>query len=1031
MKQSRFTKAYLTAKAPVMLRLLAVYAVTILSCGAVVALEPDQHLSQFAHAVWRIRDGAFSGVPVAITQTTDGYLWVGTPDGLLRFDGVRFVSWSAPPGQSLPRTDIHSLLGSRDGSLWIGTGRGLARWKDGVLSNFPGTGDWVNQILEDKDGAIWIARSQISDGKGPLCRITDKTAECYGQRQSIYEPSASRLVQDTAGNLWVGGFSGLFQWKSGSTKSYFEKEFRQPRTLIGVEALAAQADGSVLASVERTGAPMQLRRFAKGVWNTFDLPGLTGTDSNVSNLFVERNDALWISTGTKGIFRVHGAATDHYGSADGLSSDAVSQVFQDREGTVWVGTSKGIDSFRDLRTISYSIREGLTADSVSTVLSSHDGGVWIGNSGGLDFVKEGRLSAIRERHGFPGRDVTTLMEDHAGFLWIGIDSGLWAYKSGKFRSVRKIDGTALGVIFSLAEDTDHRVWALAGRKLVRVENFRAAEEISSPQVATAFSLAADPRGGLFLGLTNGDLVSFRDGKAITFEGRPFGISSQIRAMLPEPDGSVLAATLRGLVRWKDGTPQVLTALNGLPCDEIYTLLEGDAGEIWLYTRCGLLEISRDEFEKWKGARDHKVALRVYDALDGVQPGLTPLQPQAARSSDGKLWFANDTELQMFDTRRHIRNDIPPPVYIDDIIADRKSYPTREFLRLPPLTRELEIDYAALSYAVPQKVRYRYMLEGHDSEWQDPGNRRQAFYGDLPPGKYRFRVIACNNDGVWNEGGAALTFQLLPMFYQTNSFLALCVVAASSLAWGLYLLRIRQVTRQIQGRLEERLGERERIARELHDTLLQSIQGLILRFQAATEKIPASEPSRQMMEKTLDRADQVLVEGRDRVRNLRVSSEPGIDLPQAFVRAGQEFAEAAPAEFRVVVEGSPRDIHPVVRDEIYWIGHESLANSFTHAHARNIEIEVTYAPSELRLRFRDDGRGISADILSAGGRKGHWGMPGMRERARKIGAQIDTWSGAENGTEVELRVPSGVAYRGDAAKPDTRWLRAFSRKWRAS
>ncbi len=605
------------------------------------------------------------------------------------------------------------------------------------------------------------------------------------------------------------------------------------------------------------------------------------------------------------------------------------------------------------------------------------------------------------------------------------------YDGKQFRSIRKSDGSPLGVIFSLTEDTDHDIWALAARKLVRIQDLHVREEISSPQITTAFVLTANPKGGLLLGLTNGDLVSMHGSQVETFEAQRFGIPTQIRAMLVDMDGSVLAATLRGLVRWKDGAAQILTTLNGLPCDEVYTIVKGDADSLWLYTKCGLVEISHDELEKWKRDRQQKVSLRILDVFDGARPGLTPLQPQAARSTDGKLWFANLSILQMIDPKHKGKNEMPPPVYIEGVVADRKSYVGPDNLRLPPLTRDLEIDYAALSYVVPQKVRYRYMLEGHDTAWQEPENRRQAFYTDLRPGRYRFRVIACNNDGVWNEAGAALNLEILPMFYQTNLFRALCVLALASVAWGLYLLRIRQMTQQIQGRLEERLGGRERIARELHDTLLQSIQGLILRFQAATEKIPRSEPSRQMMEKALDRADQVLVEGRDRVRNLRVSSEAVSDLPQAFVQAGQEFAEGVAVEFRVVVEGLARDLHPVVHDEIYWIGHEALANSFKHAHAKQIEIEMTYGPTELRLRFRDDGLGIASNILGAGGHKGHWGMPGMRERARKIGGHIDTWSRPETGTEVELKIPANVAYRGDRKKLSSQWFRAVLRKGRTS
>lgn len=969
-----------------------------------------------------MQEGLFIGVPILITQTTDGYLWIGTPNGLMRFDGMRFVPWNPPEGQALPRSDILALLGARDGSLWIGTGRGLARWKNGELTTYAGTGDHVISILEAKDGTIWIGRAQISDGKGPLCRVSDDHVVCLGEAEGISIPFASHLAEDMQGNIWVGSFAGLCRWRPGSSQIYFQKELNQAKGLIGVEALAADHDGSLWAGIERSGRRLELQRFVDGVWKGIALPGISRTDSDISTLFIDRDNTLWIGTGDRGVFRVQGNSVDHFGSADGLSSDAVATFYQDREGTVWVGTSKGVDAFRDFRIASFSIREGLTADSVSTVLAGRDGTLWIGNSGALDFVKGGKVSAIRERHGLPGRNITTMFEDHLGRLWMGVDRELTFFERGVFRRIRKPDGSTLGVIFAITEDSDHNVWALAGRKLIRIQDLQVKEETASPQISTAFVLAPDPKSGIWMGLVNGDLVRYRHGQMETFSAEPGATPSQVHALVIDPDGSVWGATMEGVVHWRDGTRRLLTTKNGLPCNGVFTLVKDERNTLWLYTRCGLVAIAASELKKWWERPDRIVETRTFDVFDGTQPGSTPLQPQAARSADGRLWFANDLILQMIDPGNLKTNDLPPPVYIEQITADGKNYVPDGQLRLPRLTRDLEIDYAALSFVVPQKVRYRYTLEGHDRGWQEPETRRQAFYSDLPPGKYKFRVVACNNDGIWNDNGATLNFEIPPMFYQTSWFLAVCVLYAAGMLWMLYLIRVRQVADRIQGRLEERLGERERIARELHDTLVQSIQGLILRFQAVAEKIPATDPLRAMMEKTLDRADQVLIEGRDRVRNLRMSGEIARELPQAFVLAGEEFAQDNPAEFKVVVEGAVRELHPLVRDESYWIGHEALANSFQHAQANRIEIELTYERKELRLRFRDDGCGIDSEILQAGGRQGHWGMPGMRERARKIGARLVTWSRPGAGTEVEVKIPASLAYRRKKTGSRWQWIR---------
>jgi signal transduction histidine kinase/ligand-binding sensor domain-containing protein len=1011
------------------LRIFLAGAITATWCAPLPALDVSRKISQYAHAAWRTRDGAFSGVPTAIAQTTDGYLWFGTPDGLFRFDGARFVAWAAS-GRALPRSDIHALLGTPDGSLWIGTGRGLARWKNNELTVYPGTGDWVNAIVADHEGRVWIARSQVADTKGPLCRVDGDQVQCYGQEAGVGIGAATRLVEDRAGNLWVGGYEGLCRWKPGSSENFFKNELGKTHALIGVEALVAESDGTVWAAIERLPLERELRKFVNGKWSGISLPTLSGTESDISAMFVDRSDTLWIATGDRGIYRVHDHAVDHFASADGLTSDAVGTFFEDREGLLWLGTSKGIDSFRDLRVASFSIREGLTADSVSTVSAAADGSVWIGNSGAINILRAGQFYAVRERHGLPGRNVVTQFQDHHGRLWVGVDSELTFYQNGQFERVRRRDGTAAGIVFAVTEDGDENIWALAGKKLLRVrssaDGAQIVEELSSPQISTAFAMAADPGGGIWLGLTNGDLVRRRDGKSDTFAGAPSGDTAQIRGMQVGSDGSVLAATLQGLAVWKQGSRKLLTAHSGLPCSEIYTLVKDDRNVIWLYTKCGLVTLTSAELNKWWTQPDYLVTHGVLDVFDGVQPGLTPLQPQAAKSADGRLWFANDTTLQMVDPQHIAGNTLPPAVHVEGVTADGKSYEVQDQLRLPPLTRDLQIDYAALSYQVPEKVRYRYMLEGHDREWQDPENRRQAFYNDLSPGKYRFRVIASNNDGVWNEAGATFDFQLLPTFYQTGLFRGLCAIALLSAAWALYLLRMRQITSQIQGEMRVRLGERERIARELHDTLLQSIQGLILRFQVATEKIPASEPSRQMMEKALDRADQVMVEGRDRVRDLRSYSERGGDLSQALYEAGTELGQDSGLEFRVIVEGDSQGLHPIVRDEIYWIGHEALANAFTHAHAKHIEIEMTYDATELRVRFRDDGCGVATGILNAGGRPGHWGLPGMRERALKIGARVAMWSRPEAGTEIELRIPAAIAYLHQRRHPMWQWLRAAVR-----
>ena len=351
--------------------------------------------------------------------------------------------------------------------------------------------------------------------------------------------------------------------------------------------------------------------------------------------------------------------------------------------------------------------------------------------------------------------------------------------------------------------------------------------------------------------------------------------------------------------------------------------------------------------------------------------------------------------------------------------DRKTYDAVSgesgLLRLPPLIRDLQIDYTALSLVAPEKIRFRYKLEGRDNDWQEVTDRRQVFYNDLPPGNYRFRVIASNNNGVWNESGTYVDFNIAPAYYQTAWFRIAIVILFLFALGVIYQLRLRQVARQVRARMEERLEERERIARDLHDTLLQSVQGLILKFHAVSKQIPADTAAYRALEKTLDHADEVLAEGRDSIRNLRVNSASISDLPAAFRSVAEQTSQGRDAIFKTVVEGRVRDLHPLVLEECYSIGREAIINALSHSDGQHVEAEIAYDSREFRLRVRDDGRGINQKILEDGGRAGHWGLQGMHERAQKIGGQLKFWSRPETGTEVELTVPAATAYGNSSQK----------------
>jgi len=775
---------------------LVIFFFTISPVGA---LDTSRQISQYGHTAWRVEDGVFAGSPNAITQTTDGYLWIGTQAGLTRFDGVRFVSWRPPEGKELPSSRINSLLGARDGSLWIGTAMGLARWRNGQLTNYAKPGGSSMAILEDRDGTTWIARANISDSKGPLCKVVDTGLRCYGKGAGIEVPYAVALVNDRLGNLWLAGGPMVSRWQPGSADTYVSAELNTGEIFNGVLALAGRPDGPLWVGLVESGKGGGLQQLVQGAWKPFVTPEFDGSTLEVTALLLDRDSSLWVGTLNQGIYRIRGNKVDHFRSSDGLSGDAVTGLFQDREGNIWIATSSGIDTLHDLRVASFSMRQGLSADQVNSVLASHDGAVWIGNYD-LDVLRSGKITSIEPRNGLPGRRTTSLLEDRAGRLWVGVDRELSVFEQGQFKKIPTRDSSPLGAVRAMTEDVDGSIWVVTNdpitdhHRLLRFQDLRISEEISSPQLPAINALAPDPDGGVWIGLASGGLARVRNGQ---MELLPFSSphDGPVNGLLVNSDASILAATTSGLVGWRNGPLQTLTVRNGLPCDVIYGLISDSKATLWLYASCGVIAIPNGELQRWWQSPGATVKSRLFDVFDGARPMSTPFKPNASESPDGRLWFANQNVVQMIDPAHLDSNPILPPVHIEEIIADRKNYAPRDGLRLPALTRDLEIDYTALSFVAPQKVHFRYKLEDHDSEWQDPGTRREAFYTDLRPGNYRFRVIASNNDGVWNEEGATLAFSVAAAWYQTWWFRGASLAAFLALLWALYQRRIQQVKRQ--------------------------------------------------------------------------------------------------------------------------------------------------------------------------------------------------------------------------------------------
>jgi signal transduction histidine kinase/ligand-binding sensor domain-containing protein len=1027
------------------LELSIVLACMLLACcRCSFALDPALDVSQYAHKAWTVREGFSKGSIQAIAQTPDGYLWLGTEFGLVRFDGVRNVPWQPPRDQHLPSSYIVSLLSTRDGILWIGTRHGLASWRGGKLTEYPElSGQFVFTLLEDREGTVWAGSIGVPP-PGRLCAIHNGSVHCSGEDGSL-GVGVFDLYEDRKGNLWAATRDGLWRWRPSAAEFY-----PLPGEPSGLPSVGEDDGGAILIST-RNG----IGRLVNGRIMPYRLPG-TPSQFDAQRLLRDRDGGMWIGTTDRGVVHVHDGRTDVFGPSSGSSGGAVRCLFEDREGNVWVATTNGLDRFRDLAVATYNLNEGLLNSGVISTLADKDGGVWLGTSEGLNKWSHGQISVYGDQSAqsasvtgkqdgkIGGSAPYPMLQDSRGRVWIMTLREFGYIENNRFTPVRAVPSW---VVLSVAEDNARNLW-IANQELglFRLSPIGEIQQIPWAGLGHkdhASVLAANPlRGGLWLGFFQGGVAYFSDGGIRAAYGPADGLGEgKINSLRVDEDGTLWTATDGGLSRFRNGHFATLSSKNGLPCDTVHWSMEDSNHSFWLYMPCGLVRIARSELDGWIASVDkdkdvtRRVISTVFDSSDGVRAAAeaATVGPQVAESTDGKLWFASRDGVSVIDPRHLPYNKLPPPVHIEQITADHKTYPVSSDAsgnaRLPPLIRDLQIDYTALSLVAPEKVLFRYKLEGWDGDWQDAGTRRQAFYSNLPPRDYRFHVIACNNSGVWNEAGTFLNFSVAPAYYQTWWFRLLCVTAFLALLGATYQLRLWQVERQFNMRMEERVNERTRIARDLHDTLLQSFQGVLLKFHAVTYSIldrPAE--AQKTLQTAIEQARQAITEGRDAVQGLRSSTLATSDIAQAISTFGEELATTPTGQnspdFHVLVEGVPRDLAPLLRDEIYRITGEALRNAFRHAHAQRIEVEIRYDQRQLRLRVRDDGKGIDPTILNGRGRPGHYGLPGMHERAKLVGGKLAVWSELNSGTEAELSIPASIAYaKSSATRRSTFWRRS--------
>ena len=979
------------------LAVLCLYAMTVAASS--------WRLPQYNHRAWSMPEGAPADV-WALAQTPDGYLWLGTGTGLYRFDGVQFEHYEPPRDRPFASNNITALDVAPDGALWIGfLLGGVSVLRDGQLQHHVvesgAPGDMVLAFAHAADGAVWAASR---DG---LRRFDGHRWETIGQAWGYPDERADSLTLDAHGTMWVASDSRLRFLPAGARRFVDSGIETGPNT-----ALAEAPNGALWLSDGRHGTRVVAR--PDGASQPPKAQPVDGF-GHFAFMRVDPNGVLW-ATDRRGGGVVRISRLDRFQPGhvlrerdvdatvrkrDGLTSDRAIPVLRDREGNIWVGTNLGVHRFR-FNNVQIVQDDRLTQHHTYAVAFSPPLGLLVSSGSHLYRVSDSGIERIVDT----GGPRIGAIVGHAAGAWLKTEDGVYALKDG---AVERLDipGDNGRLLSAMGGDGgDGFVAMQEGRGLLHYDGAKwrpIAPGGIRPDGATA--ILRDVDGTDWIGYAGNRLAHRANGRQRLYTLRDGLNIGAVTALARVRDG-LLVAGEAGLVLLKGDR---LHALPATPADRfngVTGIVVTRGGDIWLNGIKGLIQLPAGALSN---ALQPRTALRhrlldASDGLLGIAQQATPASTAVADAT-GRLWFATNQGLATLDPMRLHRNAVRPTVDIRDLHAGGTAYRMREGLQLPAGTRDLRINYTAPSLTFPFRTQVRYRLEGVDEDWQEAGNRRQAFYTNLGPGSYRFQVMAANESDVWSEPETALAFAIQPRFTQTGWFIALCVIAASGVLFVLYLLRMRHIAEQTRLRVEERHLERERIARELHDTLLQSVHGLVLRFQGIANRIPQDDPIRTVLEQVMDRADDVIVEGRDRVRDLRAAAPQSTqELPDAFARLGNELAQQHPANFGVVVEGKLHPMDAMVRDEVFWIGREALVNAFRHAGARRIDVEITSDAGRVVFRFRDDGQGIDDEVQLRGHRSGHWGLSGMRERARGIGAQLNVWSRPGNGTEVELALP---------------------------
>lgn len=963
------------------------------------------------HRRWTIADEGPSQVG-ALAQTPDGYLWLGADDSLYRFDGLRFSRYPSPDSEPI---GIVSTLHAGVAGLWVGLRMGGVRLVTARGMRTYGTDQGIPEgvvygIAEDRQGAVWVA---ANDG---LARFDGNAWQRIERDWGFPGHNARAVFVDRDGTLWAANEERLFFLPDGA------KGFQDAGVAVGWVNQITQAPDGAIWLVERYSG--SLRRVLPG---QAEASVQTQVVEGANQLLFDRKGALWIGTTGHGLRHISSPVDagpalrenpEAFTSKDGLSADSTRPLLEDSEGSLWVGTRTGLDRFRPRRLIAAELPQG----AVNLALASGaDGGLWVGASNHTAM----RLTGSGLEHLAIPAPINAAMTDAEGTVWMAGSTGIWRTKGVHTEHVAALPTQASldSPVRAMTRDGQGNLWVSINRTgLFLLKDGQWSWQTPPTRQANQImpvTAATDLQGRLWFGYRD-NLIVTRDAQGERLWGDADGLNiGHVTAMLHMPSRTWVAGQ-RG-VAYFDGKRFHGLRLpdNGL-FDNIYALLaapsplqqEVSREDLWLHSKAGIFQITASELARAFADPAHRVRYRSYETRSGLanDPHQVLPLPTAVRTTDGRLWFSTNRGVAWIDPARTRQNSVTPRIQIESVSVNGKTLPVEAPLELSAQTRRIEISYSALSLSAQEDLHFSYRLDGFDDTWHQVDSRRSVVYTGLGPGEYRFRVMASDQAGVTSAKAAELHFTIAPLFYRTPLFLLVCGALLVAVLWALHLFNMRRVAAQLRARLEARHEERERIARELHDTLLQGVQGLMLSFQAATHLIPPHDQARIKLERALDRADQVLAEGRDRVLDLRQLNpvEPGLD--EALGILGRELEQDGNTAFSLSVRGGSLPLHPIVREESYRIGREAIFNAIRHADARNVDITITYAAHAFQLNITDNGQGIDPQYLPPHTRPNHWGLCGMRERAERIGGRLSIRRGTHRGTEIQLTVPALTAYR---------------------